>query len=455
MKFYDKDKIDFNNLIFSKKALIALLIPLVIEQILNSLMGVFDTIMVSRVGSASISAVSNVDQINILVIQVFSALATGAVIICSQYLGRDDRKNANETAKQVIFTVLMISCLLSLCCVVFRKSLLNLIYGSVEAKVMRDSLTYFLVTALSFPALSLFSAGSAFYRAGGNARFPMKISVISNVLNIAGNAVLIFVFHMGVLGAALSTLFSRIFAMICIFLFLRLDKQPIVVRNYFSIRPDIKRIKTILSVGIPAGVENGMFQFGKLAIQSSVATLSTREMAAQAVTITLEGLNGMAGIGIGIGMMTVVGQAIGANKLHEAKYYIVKLTVMAEIVVTFSCALIFALTPLVTKIAGFDATTADICYEMMLAITIAKPLVWTLAFVPPYGLRAAGDVKFTMVTSMIIMWTIRVSLCIFLIRAMGFGPIAVWIAMIIDWTVRAFIYSGRFLGNKWYKHHII
>lgn len=452
---YDRSKVDKDNLLFPGKALRALLVPLVIEQLLNSLMGVADTLMVSRVGSESISAVSNVDQINILVIQVFSALATGAVIICSQYLGRKDRDSSNKAAGQVLLTVLVLSLFLTALCLVFCKPILRLIYGNVEAGVMEASETYFFITAMSFPFLALFSAGSAFFRAGGNAEFPMKVSVISNLVNIAGNAVLIFGFDMGVAGAAISTLLSRILCMTVIFISLRKPKQPIVIQNYFQIRPDFKMILTILAIGIPSGIENGMFQFGKLAIQSSVATLSTEEMAAQAMVIMLEGLTGMVGIGTGIGMMTVVGHAIGAGRPEEAKYYIVKLTAFAEIGVTVSSLVIFALTPVITFLGGMSEVGSRLCFEMILAITIVKPLVWTPAFVPAYGIRAAGDVKFSMITSSVIMWILRVALCIWLIRGKGFGPIAVWIAMFADWTARAVVFTWRYASGRWSRHKVV
>ncbi len=451
---YDRKSIKNQKLLFDKKALKFLLIPLVIEQLLNQLMGVCDTMMVSRVGSASISAVSNVDSINILVIQVFSALATGAVIICSQYIGREEDAKAIKTAEQVILTVFAMSLMLTLLCMFFCKPILELLYGNVDKDVFDASETYFFITALSFPFLALFSAASAFYRAGGDAGFPMKISVISNLLNIAGNAVLIFGFNMGVAGAAVSTLISRIFCMVVIFIFLRRPKQKIVIRNYF-IKPDLKIIAAILAIGIPSGIENGMFQFGKLAIQSSVATLNTDEMAAQAMTATLEGLTGMVAIGIGIGMMTVVGQAVGAGRYDEAGYYICKLTWWAEIGVFVSSILIFILTPFITWLGGMTEVSANICFNMVLWITIVKPIVWTLAFVPAYGIRAAGDVKFSMIASALIMWVLRVALCVFLIRVKGFGPIAVWIAMFSDWTVRMIVFTARYLSGRWKRYRVI
>lgn len=454
-RLYDKDKIDFDHLMFSKSALKKLLIPVIIEQLLNSLMGMVDTMMVSQVGSAAISAVSLVDAINVLVIQVFSALATGGTIVCSQYLGHRDVKKANEAARQVVFTVTIISVTLSLLCLVFRKGLLSLTFGSVDADVMQASLTYFWITALSFPSLALFSAGSAFYRAGGESKFPMKISVISNGINIVGNAILIFGFGMGVAGAAWATLISRVFCMVVVFYYLRKDRQPIVLRNYLSIRPNSSLIKKILQVGVPSGIENGMFQFGKLAIQSSVSTLGTVSIAAQAMAIILEQMNGIGGIGVGIGLMTVVGQCVGAGRKEEAKYYIVKLTLLGEVVILVSCLLVLAITKPVTVLAGMEPESAALCFQMVIAITIVKPIVWVFAFIPSHGLRAAGDVQFSMLVSSLTMWFCRVALSVFLIRVLHFGPIAVWIGMFADWTIRAVAFSLRFLSGKWLEKKVI
>lgn len=441
--------------LFSNKDLRILLIPLVIEQILNALMGTVDTMMVSNVSSSAISAVSLVDSINVLVIQVFSALAAGGTIICSQYMGQKDTKNATRTAQQLVMVVTVISLAITAVCVIWQVPILRLVFGKVEASVMRDSEIYFLYTALSFPFIGIFNAGSSVFRAQENTRLPMAVSVISNGMNIVGNAILIFGFHMGVAGAAISTLISRIFCAVVIMWYLRMPRQEIVVRDYIKIRPDGKRIKTLLAVGIPTGIENGMFQFGKLAIQSTVSTLGTAAIAAQAMTNILENMNGIAAMGIGIGLMTIVGECIGAGRRDEAIYYTKKLSWIAEVVVVISCILVYLLTEGITKVGGMEPESAKMCLFMMGWITVVKPLVWVLAFIPAYGMRAAGDVKFSMILSCISMWICRVSLCIFLCRVMGFGPIAVWIGMFTDWTVRGIVYMIRFRSRKWMDHQVI
>lgn len=447
-KLFDIDK---SNLMFHNRALFALLIPIVVEQLLNSFMGMVDTMMVSNLGSQAISGVSLVDSVNNLIVQLFSAMATGAAIICSHYIGMRNKDGANKAARQVVLTVMVISLAITILGLIFRRPLLSLIFGQVEPAVMDNAVDYFLFTALSYPFLALFSAGSALFRSCGNSRYPMVVSVISNVFNVAGNALLMFVFKMGVSGAAISTLISRVFCMVVIFIALSKPKLDIVVNNYTAIRPDFGLIKSILAIGVPSGIENSMFQFGKLAIQSTVSTLGTAAIAAQAMTNILENVNGIFGIGVGMCLMTVVGQTLGAGRKEEAKYYVVKLAGIAELGIIASCLLVYLLVEPITKLGGMEPESARMCIEMVGAITIVKPLVWVFSFVPAYGMRAAGDVKFSMMTSIITMWGCRVALSIALIRVFGMGPMAVWYGMFADWTIRGIIFTTRFLSGKWIK----
>ena len=441
--------------LFSKKELWKLLVPLMVEQLLTSLMGTADTIMVSNVGSEAISAVSLVDSINVLVIQAFAALAAGGAILCAHYIGSANRGKANEAARQVLFIITVISLGVMAFCLALRRPLLTLIFGEVDAGVMEAAEIYFLYTACSFPFIAIYDACASIFRSIENSRLPMVISMISNAMNICGNAILIFGFHMGVAGAAISTLISRIFCAIVILCYLRKPKQEIVVKSYHTIRPNGKMIHRILAIGIPSGIENSMFQFGKLVIQSTVSTLGTVAIAAQAMTNVLEVLNGLAAMGIGIGLMTILGQCIGAGREDEAVYYIKRLSILSEFVVIISCAIVLAITVPVTTIGGMEPESAKLCLQMMIAISIVKPLVWNWAFIPAYGLRAAGDVRYSMLVSVLSMWTFRVTLCIYLCRYVGIGPMGVWIGMFTDWTVRGIAFGIRFRSRKFLKHKVI
>lgn len=441
--------------LFSNKMLKSILVPVILEQLLNSFMGTADTMMVSNVGSAAISAVSLVDSINVLLIQAFSALAAGGTIICAQYMGQRNYERANKSARQVLFIILSISVAVTILCLLFKDPLLHFIFGKVDADVMEASSVYFLFSAASYPFIALYDSGASIFRAQENTKGPLIISVISNVMNIVGNAILIWGFNMGVAGAAIATLVSRIFCAVVVLWQLRKDRQPIVVRDYLKIRPDRKLIGRILGLGIPSGIENSMFQLGKLAIQSTVSTLGTTAIAAQAMTNNLEMLNGTAAMGVGIGLMTIVGECIGAGREDEAVYYVKKLSCVAEMIIIGCCLLVFALTKPITILGGMEPESARMCFQMMAWITVVKPLVWVVSFIPAYGMRAAGDVRFSMITSCVSMWVFRFCLCLFLIRVIGMGPLAVWFGMFTDWTIRGIVFIWRFHSRKWLKHKVV
>ena len=440
---------------FTRRQIWNLLIPLMIEQVLTSLMGTADTMMVASVGSAAISAVSLVDSINVLLICVFAAMATGGGIVCAQLLGRGERRDASDTGGQLVLTVFAISVAVMAALVLLREPLLRLIFGQVEADVMEDALTYMLITALSYPFIALYNAGAALFRVDGNSRLPMLVSTIAHAVNIALNALLIYAFGMGVAGAALATLASRVLCAVVLLAQLRRPRQAIVVRDYLRIRPNFKRIWNILAIGVPTGVENGMFHFGKLAIQSTVSTLSTTAIAAQAMTATLELLSGQAQIGIGLGMMTIVGQCMGAGRRDEARRSILRLTAYSEICSIVACILVALAVKPVTRIAGMEPEAADMTAQLTYVICIVKPFLWTLSFTPAYGMRAAGDVRYSMILSTTTMWVCRVVISVVLIRALGFGPLGVWIGMFSDWAVRALLYTRRFLSGKWAEHQVV
>lgn len=440
---------------FTKKQIWALLIPLMIEQVLTSLMGTADTMMVSNAGSAAISAVSLVDSINILIIYIFSAMATGGAILCSQYIGCKEEKKANDIGGQLVLTVTVLSAATMILCIFFRMPLLRLIFGQVEKEVMANAEIYFLITAFSYPFIALYNAGAALFRSGGNSKLPMSVSTISNVLNIVGNAVLIFGMGWGVAGAAAATLFSRVFSAVVILYFLRKPRQMIVVRNYYRIRPRFSSIRRIMAIGIPTGIENGMFQFGKLAIQSTVSTMGTIAIAAQAMTAILEMLASNAAVGIGLGMMTVVGQCMGAGKPEEAKKYIVRLSAYGEVAIILSCLVIAVLVRPITILGGMETEAADMTCRLVMLIAVVKPILWVFSFLPAYGMRAAGDVRFSMILSMITMWSCRVIVVIVLVKQFGFGPLAVWIGMFCDWGVRGVCFAWRFLSGKWMEKSVI
>ena len=443
------------SLMFDNRKLAKLLIPLALDQLLNSFMGTVDTLCVSNLGSAAISAVSLVDSINILIVQAFFALASGGTVVCSHYLGCKEKKQAQEAARQLVFITFMLSLAITVLFVIFNGPLLHLIFGKVEQDVMSNARKYFFFTTLSYPFIALYDDGSCILRAQENSRLPMQISIVSNIMNVIMNLVFVWIFHWGVAGTAISTLISRIFSMAVVMIKLRNPSFDVSLRHYFSIRPDWSKIKKILYIGIPSGIENSMFQFGKLAIQSTVSLMGTAAIAAQGMTNIIENLNGILAIGIGIGLMTVVGETLGAGHKEEAVYYIKKLCIIAEVTLVLSCIFMYAITRPITIFGGMEPESAKLCISMVTCITIVKPLIWDMAFIPAYGLRAAGDVKFSMTVSVLTMWLCRVTLATVLARVFHMGPMAVWIGMFTDWGIRNIIFTIRFHSRKWLQHKVI
>ena len=442
-------------LMFDNKKLAKLLIPLALDQLLNSFMGTVDTLCVSNLGSAAISAVSLVDSINILIVQAFFALASGGTVVCSHYLGCKEKKQAQEAARQLVFITFMLSLAITVLFVIFNGPLLHLIFGKVEQDVMSSARKYFFFTTLSYPFIALYDDGSCILRAQENSRLPMQISIVSNIMNVIMNLVFVWIFHWGVAGTAISTLISRIFSMAVVMIKLRNPSFDVSLKHYFSIRPDWSKIKKILYIGVPSGIENSMFQFGKLAIQSTVSLMGTAAIAAQGMTNIIENLNGILAIGIGIGLMTVVGETLGAGHKEEAVYYIKKLCIIAEVTLVLSCIFMYAITRPITIFGGMEPESAKLCIFMVTCITIVKPLIWDMAFIPAYGLRAAGDVKFSMTVSVLTMWFCRVTLATVLARVFHMGPMAVWIGMFTDWGIRNIIFTIRFHNRKWLQHKVI
>ena len=443
------------SLMFDNRKLAKLLIPLALDQLLNSFMGTVDTLCVSNLGSAAISAVSLVDSINILIVQAFFALASGGTVVCSHYLGCKEKKQAQEAARQLVFITFMLSLAITVLFVIFNGPLLHLIFGKVEQDVMSSARKYFFFTTLSYPFIALYDDGSCILRAQENSRLPMQISIVSNIMNVIMNLVFVWIFHWGVAGTAISTLISRIFSMAVVMIKLRNPSFDVSLRHYFSIRPDWSKIKKILYIGVPSGIENSMFQFGNLAIQSTVSLMGTAAIAAQGMTNIIENLNGILAIGIGIGLMTVVGETLGAGHKEEAVYYIKKLCIIAEVTLVLSCIFMYAITRPITIFGGMEPESAKLCIFMVTCITIVKPLIWDMAFIPAYGLRAAGDVKFSMTVSVLTMWFCRVTLATVLARVFHMGPMAVWIGMFTDWGIRNIIFTIRFHNRKWLQHKVI
>lgn len=442
-------------MLFSNKDLKRLIVPLIIEQILALTIGLFDTMMVSQCGQSAVSGVSIVDGLNVLIINIFSALATGGAVVCSQYIGMKDVKKSCHSAKQLLFAILGLSFIIMILCIVFNGGILNLIFGNIEADVMANARIYFFYSALSYPFIGLFNGGAALFRAMGNSKVAMVNSFYMNLCNVILNYFMIFILNMGVKGAAIATLFSRMICA-CIILYMLLDRNHLVhIDSYLKYNIDISIIKKILQIGIPNGLENGMFQMGKILVQRLVSTFGTAAIAAHAVAFNLTAIAIVPGMALGLAMLTVVGQCIGANDYNQARYYTKKLMIISYITTATTAAIMLVGTRTILGFYALPETTTEIAVNMVRLHCIFDLFVWPMAFTFPNALRAANDATYTMLISTFSMWTFRFGLSFVFAWGLNMGVIGVWWAMIVDWIFRAIFFMLRYKSNKWMNRKLV
>ena len=309
---------------FTKADLRRLIVPLVIEQLLSITVGLSDSLMVSQVGEAAISAVSLVDTVNVLLVNAFASLATGGAVITGQYLGRREVGKAGHSAQQLLLFMAEVSLAVMVLFYLGKGFVLNVVFGQVEADVAAYANTYYMIVEASIPFLALYSAGAALFRVMGNSGTSMWVSTAMNAINVVGNGLLIFVFHRGVEGVAIPTLVSRIFAAAAMLVLLRRLNLPIQVER-FTFRHDRFVVKNILHFGVPNGIEGSMFQLGKILLLSTVSVLGTASVAANAIGNTLASFQVVPGTALGLAIVTVVSRCAGASEYDRARYYTKKM----------------------------------------------------------------------------------------------------------------------------------
>lgn len=433
---------------FTKADLRRLIVPLVIEQLLSITVGLSDSLMVSQVGEAAISAVSLVDTVNVLLVNAFASLATGGAVITGQYLGRREVGKAGHSAQQLLLFMAEVSVAVMVLFYLGKGFVLNVVFGQVEADVAAYANTYYMIVEASIPFLALYSAGAALFRVMGNSGTSMWVSTAMNAINVVGNGILIFVFHRGVEGVAIPTLVSRIFAAAAMLVLLRRPGLPIQVER-FTFRHDRFVVKNILHFGVPNGIEGSMFQLGKILLLSTVSVLGTASVAANAIGNTLASFQVVPGTALGLAIVTVVSRCVGASEYDRARYYTKKMMRTAYLYTVLVIALILACLPLILKLYNVSDQAREWATQILWMHGLCGILIWPLAFTLPQALRAAGDTRFTMVASTVSMWTLRVGLGVLLGRYWGFGVLGIWMAMFADWALRAALFVPRFHGHKW------
>lgn len=437
---------------FSNQYLFKLIVPLVISTILNTAVGIIDTIMVSSLSSACVSGVSLVDQINHLILNIFLALSTGGAVVTSQLIGAKKDKEAQKSAKMLIFSALFISLLITALCTIFGSPILDLCYPKLDADTRSASSVYFLVTAFSYPFMAIDSCCGAIFRSFGKSSYCMITALICNIVNVAGNAVTIYVFEWGVFGAALSTLISRIVSMAIMLVWITSKKSPVKVNFFEKFIPDFKMIGRILGIGIPAGLENSFFQFGRLLVVRIISDYGLVQTTANAVANHLDTFGCIFGISLNLAVITVIGQCVGAKDFDGVKYYAKKL-----LLISYSVGTLFYLSTLVfinPVLSWFrlDEATFELTKTLVFIHNGIGLFLWPLSFTVPNFLRAGNDVRFTMIVAICSMLVCRLGLSYFFHYTFSMGAVGVWIAMVADWICRLSFFVTRYLSGAWKKH---
>ena len=436
-------------MLFSREDLKRLLIPLLLEQMLAVLIGMMDTVMVASCGEAAVSGVSLVDSINILLIQVFSALATGGAVLSSQYLGKQDRNNAGRAAKMLFYVVLICSTVLMGACLVLRKPLLKGIFGAIDADVMDNAQVYFLLSALSYPFLAMYNASAALLRSMGNAKATLKVSLAMNIINVAGNALTIYGLGWGVMGAGLATLVSRVIGAVVVQHALKDPHASIPYPRLLQLEWNGGQVRKILTVGVPSGLENAFFQLGKLVLVRLVSTFGTAHIAANAVCSTISTFHCLPGNAIGLAMITVVGQCVGAREFGQARHYTRRLMQLTYICMSVLNIILLLVTPGMVGLFNLSEEATRLAILCVCIHGAGCVFLWPMAFTFPNALRAAGDAKYTMAVSAFSMVAFRVVFGYILAKGLGWGVVGVWMAMEIDWVFRITLFALRYRSGKW------
>lgn len=434
---------------FTNRDLLRLLIPLIIEQMLAVTVGLADSLMVSSLGEAAVSSVSLVDTVNVLLNSLFASLATGGAIVTGQYLGAKNMEKAQRSAEQLLIFNGAVAIGITVVMYALQRSIVYGLFGSIEPDVAANSLAYFRIVELSIPFLAVYSAGAALFRVMGDSKTSMKISLWMNLINVTGNALLIYVFKWDVSGVAVPTLASRVFAAFAILFLMRNQNLTLHLSRDFRLRMDRKMVGLIVKTGVPNGIEGSMFQLGKILLMSVISSFGTAAIAANAIGNTVMTFQNLPGNAASLASTTVISQCTGLRDYDSSKFYAKKLLKFAHIGLLVSNALVLLALPVILRIYHVSHEAKELARFLVMTYSVVCCLVWPLSFSFPQTLRASGDNRFVMVVSVGSMWAFRLVLGVVLSKNMGMGLVGVWIAMYVDWVVRAICFVLRYRSGKW------
>lgn len=441
--------------LFSNQRLKAMILPLLLEQLFVLLVGMADTLIVSYAGETAVSGVSLVDQLNTIFIYLFTALTSGGAVVISQYIGKKALDRAGEAASQLLLFFAVFSMGIAAAVLIGNEQMLHFLFGKVEDSVMQSAIVYLRISAYSYPALAIYHAGAAVYRSLGKTTATMVISAIANLINVIGNLIGVFVCNAGAAGVAYPSLIARAFSAVLITALCFQKKNQVVYRKQWLFLWNGKIMKQMLRIAIPNGVESGIFQFVKVALSSIAALFGTVQVAANGVAQSLWSLAALAATAMGPVFITVIGQCMGEGNIAAAETYFKRLMKITLTVSTLWNVLIFVLTPLFLELYSLKAQTKKLVIWLVLIHNLFNALAYPFSGALSNGLRAAGDVKFTMIVSIFCTAAVRLSLSYLFAVALGMGVIGIALAMVCDWSVRAVIFIGRLHSGKWKTFRVI
>ncbi len=434
--------------LFTGKQLRALILPLIVEQFLGIFVGMADTMMVASAGEAAVSGVSLVDSLNVLLIVLFVALTTGGSVIISQHLGAKSYSDALKSAQQLLLSTTSLSLLMTAIALLGNYWLLHFIFGNIAPDVMGHARIYFFILAFSYPFLAIYNSCAAIFRAMGNSKISMTASLVMNLLNVCGNALLVFCFHMGASGVAISSLISRMFASAFLLLMLRRPDQLITLKTY-SLQFDTGIIRKLLYIGVPSSIETSIFQIGKLLVLSVVAGFGTSATTANAVSNSLSQFALIPAAAIGTAMITISGQCIGAGAYDLAVSYTKKLLLLSHGILAATNLIMFFACPYLLPLYSLTPETLQTATLLIRVHSIGAIFLYPESFMLTNTLRAAADVKYPMVVSILSMWIWRVGFSYILGIYFHMGVLGVWVAMLSDWLCRSICFGLRFRSGVW------
>ncbi|HIW32961.1 MAG TPA: MATE family efflux transporter [Candidatus Paenibacillus intestinavium] len=437
------------------KQIFGITIPIFVDSAFIVLISILNTAMISSSGIAAVSAVSVVDSLNMFIISVFIAVATGGTVIVAQYKGKRDAKQASLAASQAISSVIVISIVISLFAIIFHSPILNSLFGGADADVLANAKIFLIGSCISYPFIAIYQSIVGVLRGVGDTKASLGLSLILNLSYFILNIILITLLDMGVLGLAISLIVARVLGAAVSLIYLIRFNQTLHIKLRSMFKMHISLLKKIMYIGLPFAAEQLFFNGGKLLTQTFIVQFGTLAITVNAISNSLSMLFQIGGTALSVAIVTVVGQCMGRKEIGDARKFIKSFIGLSSIFFVFITIIILLLFPMLVNIYTPPESIIPDIYQLILLLSITQPLVWSISFILPSALRAAGDSKFTSITALLSMWLFRIILGYILGVTLNYGLIGVWIAMVSEWAVRGVIFWWRFRGDKWYKHKLI